>query len=410
LAEQARSESILRNPSPTDEHDDDDTSQASPAAFDDDEEGVFLDPDVYARSRDLLGADGSLRLFDAGGRRGSTTSSSRPTTEYGYDDTKEGRRRNVMNDYLASFISPATIASPEEKGDDASMSDLLEALRKNQPTSSSSSTTTITTTTTTSNANAEELHRRVLAKEEGFLRQSELFRESLTDASKSLDAAEFRTGEAFRLRQQVAMTSLDQQMTEWLATLATQQPVLHPCPQCGCDLTPAELAHAAAHASHSTDASARICRVCLSEQIARDTRAATRTSTFSTGVSPPWQASYHPKGRRPPTAAAGRRSEYAGQRSARPSRIDNTSRIRKLLSDPSDHTEARSELPSRIDSTPKLRKLLSDPSDPSEARSELPSPLAAPEKEAEEWEEIEDPDTGEIFYWNANTDEMKWEK
>jgi hypothetical protein len=368
------------------------TSSATTTVLPDDDEegGIFLDPDNYTRAREFLGADGSLRLdapLDNAGRSNNAAGEGTRIHQTNSDDGS--RRRKVLHNYLESFASsPSATASSSSLspatpggGADASLNDLLEALRK-QPTM---------TTDKASNA-SEELHRQVLAKEEGFLRSSEIFRASLLDASKSLEAAEFRTGEAFRQRQQDAREALDAQLAEFATTLAQQPTPLHPCQSCGTELTVAERAHAVKSlASGGQSAAPHICRVCLSEQIARETRTATRTSTFSPAPPPLVRRSpSYPSSRRPtsPNHTAAGRATNVHRPPARTPRIDNTPRIRKLMDDP---TSDRLQ----------------------EAPSSKPSPLVPEtEKETEEeaWEKIEDPDTGEMFYWNAHTDEMKWEE
>jgi hypothetical protein len=353
----------------------------------DEEGGIFLDPENYARAREFLGPDGSLRLdspLDDAGRSNAAGEG----TSINQTNDDGSRRRKVLHNYLESFASSPSATttsslSPATPGGDAgaSLNDLLEALRK-QPTM----------TTDKANNSSEELHRQVLAKEEGFLRSSEIFRASLLDASKSLEAAEFRTGEAFRQRQTRAREALDAQLAEFATTLAQQPTPLHPCQSCGTELTAAERAHAVKSLAKQTggqSAAPHICRVCLSEQIARETRAATRTSTFSPAPPPLVRRSpSYPSSRRSTNHTASGRATNVHRSPARPPRVDNTPRIRKLMDDPT--SDRLQEAPSSVPS--------------------LLVPETEKETEEEEWEKIEDPDTGEIFYWNAHTDEMKWEE
>ena len=386
---------------------------------DEDEDGIFLDPEVYARSRELLGPDGSLRLSNNDNNppsqswEGQSSSFSTPASVAGVDPT----RKAVMNDFLQSFSSQSGSSFPptptQRQGQpDATMDDLLQAMKAQQLKLETNSTTTL--------AEEEELHRRVLAEEEGFQQQSQLFRESLTDASKSAQASELRHGQAFRRRQEAARQSLEAELAAFEAELA-QRHVEHPCQKCGCELTQDEIQHAAA-----TGAPA-VCRICLSEDIYRTSKLGDKKQTRvpnnvmypSKYASPQSNARYASSeaSARPvprPLAAPQEPSVAASQRPA--SRIPaTTQQQRPQRPDQSASTPYR-ERPSVEQGSSSarpsaLQQFIQEQQSQSAAGTEKSSNQkedATQNNENQEWEKMEDPDTGETFYWNTRTNEMRY--
>eukprot|EP00978_Attheya_sp_CCMP212_P019331 scaffold54022_cov49-Attheya_sp.AAC.4 len=178
-------------------------SEASPSASTSgvsmEEDGVFLDPELYTRTRDLLNPDGSLNLSGDAGTYG------RQQQRMGDNDPD----REAYDTLTEQIIVPNP-RIPDESADESLMDNvadmerlLKENARRHQASSQQPST-----------AESEELHRRVFENEEGFLKQSEAFKESLSNGKDGREATAQKRAEEYRRRQQEAVRILEEQLKE----------------------------------------------------------------------------------------------------------------------------------------------------------------------------------------------------
>ena len=392
-------------------------------------EGVFLDPDVYANSRDLLGPDGSLNLISTSSPNNNNNNNNNniARSSGGATAPKRDPRKVIAGNFLESFVRPprstvtTTRTSSSGGGGGTSMGDLLDAMQKRRRQLESSDDT----------EGSEELHRQVLASEEGFQQQSKLFRESLVNSSKSIEAAEFRNGETFRRRHEQAMVSLENQLSEFEASLNNIK-VENPCARCGCELTTDEMDHAK---KLQTEA---ICRICLSEDIYRKHKVNDRMSPPSY---PAKQYPSSPNSFRPTPYAFTYSQGYSQRHTSststgapgipeqtsqtqptsqsspeKSSPGPTTQRSRSNMKKPQNRNLQRTSKPVFSPGTSRRRPQRETSSaiptsygkaNSSDRRDSLP-----PSNEKfrrKEWVKVEDPDSGEIFYWNTETDEMEWD-
>lgn len=214
------------------------TINVSSTSEDNEDDGVFLDADMYTQAQEFLESDGSLRL------------------------TSDGKRAQVTNNILESFSSPSlpSPSSPRQqpKGKTSTVGDLMEAMRQQQQKLQK-------------NITSDDLHQQVMDDEVGFQKQSQVFRESLVDATKAFVASEIRNGEAFRQRQSRAQENLSRELEAFEANLLqnTERKVKNPCARCGCELGENELRQAP-----SSDGV--ICQICLGEEIYEKSKQAGR--------------------------------------------------------------------------------------------------------------------------------------
>ena len=191
-----------------------------------------------------------------------------------------------MGQFLGAFSQePQSPTSVTQRGGrkeaPATMADLLETLRLREEQQNEANTNA-------TQALAEDLHRRVLESEEGFRQQSQIFRESLTNTSKSIQASEFRNGGAFRRRHEQAVRKLEHALAEFEATYLTtssSSAPKNPCAKCGCELTAYEMANfpqsrkrqqQQQQQQYNGTASGVICSVCLGEEIFDESKLAAR--------------------------------------------------------------------------------------------------------------------------------------
>lgn len=166
----------------------------------DEPDGIYLVPDVYANSRSYMNPDGSLRF---------------PSDRQGEQDRSE---------FLESLLSPPDI-SPEinsrvnmgarKAQSPETIEDLILALQETQNQDASQLA-----------ERAEKLHQEVFENEQAYLKQSELFRKSLTNRTAALHATELRRSANYRRDQAIALRKLDNQMKEMedvLKQLAARQ-------------------------------------------------------------------------------------------------------------------------------------------------------------------------------------------
>lgn len=275
--------------------------------FDDDDDSLFLDPDVYVQSRERLNPDGSLSEettmnaavvddTDIGvwpddesvwsNRMDATTT----INNQRYRDALQNFLETVPNAPDSSIMGEAVSGIPENSiGDDPTLEDLWSVVRQQQqpPPRGGSPGQRMAFATS-----SEELHRQVFAQEGGFLENSAVFLESLTDATKADRAVAERRGRLYRERQQQAIAELEEQIAEFEATLL-QQPQQHAaeqagnehqhyCSQCHCFMSEDEFQAAAAAAAQVRTSAQNIssadllCRVCYKDVLVAKSKQAAR--------------------------------------------------------------------------------------------------------------------------------------
>jgi hypothetical protein len=197
------------------------------------EDGMYLDPDLYVKSSQWLNPDGSLNFPDDEER------------------LKPGQTGPDYQRILKAIVQPAP-NSPDSVapslGGIENMEDVWQALQQQAST---------TTNNPDHTATSEELHRQVFAEEQGYLNQSQIFREALTDSTKAAEAATLRHGQQFRQRQAEAIASLDEQIKEWEEGWEENYTQAQHCSKCECILAHDEIDMSRKHRG--------LCQVCYGE-------------------------------------------------------------------------------------------------------------------------------------------------
>ena len=350
---------------------------------DDNDMGVFLDADTYTHARDFLDADGSLRW------------------------SPEKRRQQTTDTFLQSFSQSPRQTRPPLSRTKASMGDLMEAMRQQRQKLDA-------------NFTSADLHQQILAEEEGFEKQSKVFRESLIDSTKALQASEIRSGEMFRQRQQKAMENLSREIDAFEATLLQNiTQAKHPCARCGCKLSEDELKHA-------PSVSEAICRICLSEEMNEKYKLAERSEERQQQASTryPSRFQYPNNGRfvsrQGPGGVQRRNSAPTRIQSAPVSRPNGEVQPKLLVTPPP--SRIQKDPPVRQPATPRsIRMPLRDNNNNNNKGrtppSQLPRTVASrgPKRSVgvrrpgnRKIVKMEDPDTGKPFLWNKETGDIEW--
>jgi len=346
---------------------------------DGDDDALFLDADLYVKARDRINSDGSIRQAD------------NEDEDIAIIDEKY---REVMQKYMetmASVESPDTLKQStsstdrNDGGGEPTMDDLWDLLRARGPNPTYDPVT------------AEELHRQVFAEEEGHLQQSKVFRDSLLDSSKANEAAAERRGRAFRERQEQVIKELDQQIKDFENTTMKKlrDPSRKHCSKCKCLLSQDELTAAQSRLNSSRD-SLLLCRVCYKDVLV----AASQKDSSR-------QAQTNPK--------AATSSQFRARRSMRPLRRgpgSNTENRREIQIQQQPQPSFSTRPTARAPPSPQIRPRLSTNTRvPLDATNKTSSSTQQPQKPKvpSPWLEVVDPDTKEVFYWNEETEEMRWE-
>ena len=308
---------------------------------DDEDDGFFLAPDLYERSRDLMSADGSLDLGLSAAESGAI------------DKNSPQDMKAILEGLLASSIleeetgvsdlhpynSNGNNNNDNNEEDDWDQVWAAIQKEKSKPFDASRS---------------EELHKQVFEDEQGFLEQSQSFRDGLTDPEVAKSATQERRSAKYRQRQAKAQAQLEQNMMEFEKVLKEQ---------------PADIVHGPETCSR--------CRCKLSE------------SDYDNNILPQlWMKQQNLT-----------------------SLCESCYMVLLKTSQNMEKRLPRKDAPS----VPKSNTNDSRPTSSSMATSSAPRVPARDAKEEEDteisssWEEVEDPDSGEVFYWNEETDEVRWE-
>ena len=407
--QQANGEKILNNYKYA-EYDDD-----SPALEQDEEndDALFLDPDLYVKSRERINPDGSIRQSD-----------NADDDDSHWDATIDQKYREVLQKYMETIpvvpdtFEDATAGSQSDAGvnrnrndakNEPTMDDLWNLLRQRGPHPYDAAT-------------AEELHRQVFAEEEGHLQQSPVFRESLLDGGKAEAAAAERRGRAFRQRQEETLRQLEREMEEFenttlptLPTLPSLQPApetttameknepkqqeqleqQQQCSKCRCLLSNKELSAARLRQRHE---SSFLCRVCYRQDVLlvaasrQNSRQLEPENSRSGRLSPnnDTTTTNNNNGSKIPAAV------WTNQLS-NSTLYRSSLHIRPPVSVPEPIATPPQQQPTTVQGTSNNAAAIS-----TTASRELPDDNSP-------WLAVVDPDTKEVFYWNEETGEMCWE-
>lgn len=392
------------------------------------DDSIFLDPDLYAQSRELLNPIGFMNPVDDNYDAAAVEST--------IDSKIDQRYREVMQNFIESLSSvpDSKDVHPEAseleqrmfpfKDKDPTMDDLWSAIKQSG----------INTAQHYSNpAASEELHRQVFAEEEGFIQNSPAFLEALTDSSKADQAAAERRGQLYRERQEKAIKALEQQIEEFESTILQQQKqdsgtAGQHCSQCYCLMSDDEVQAAAATKSASNSSHQLLCRVCYKDvliaeskkaanddEASRQQRARALMRTFrQTGTIPvkinPASISSRTKHMARKAAPLftkenesmpiqddtkrSRSSKVEAAKGQPPVSRQTTTSQQPFQQRPTRKTSTSSSLNPQVRIRPNVR---------SQPRSIVKKAVPKP------WVERIDPETGEVFYWNEKTQEMRWE-
>jgi hypothetical protein len=181
----------------------------------DDDDGFYLDPDIYARSRDLISVDASLDNMTTNNEIDA------PDLLSSADGRKAILERLLQSELQARNV-PSPASSPGDGYSDWNDAWTLIQQEMSKPFNASQ---------------ADELHRQVFEKEAGFLSQSEAFQQALSDP----EAAERVTTERWNARSKERQ---DRAREELLANMAKfEQELLEKerigsttCSRCRCPL------------------------------------------------------------------------------------------------------------------------------------------------------------------------------
>ena len=277
---------------------------------------------------------------------------------------------------------------------------------------------------------SEEIHRQIFANEVGFYNQSQLFLESLTNTTMAGKANVERRGRFFRTRQEQAIQSLQQQIEEFEALLLSQQQMNATnddvlCTQCQCRLSDDEINNPASIGGNNKE---RICRVCYMEQLVASSKRidvdrirpqydSTRHATYTMNTGSqiggiPINTRRYTTQKTTVDSEPTKQWSILNRNNSLPSRETINHESAKVSNEPYElsNTTSVSTFDGNINddsisyATIPLDELQQfDLSEGSDNVSDNNQNIIYP------WIEVMDPDTEEIFYWNEETEEMRWE-
>jgi len=447
-------------------------SESSPSAASSgvsmDEGGVFLDPELYTRTRDLLNPDGSLNLSGDAGTYG------RQQQRMGQNDPD----REAYDTLTEQIIVPNP-RIPDESADDDSLmdnvADMERLLKENARRQASQQPST---------AESEELHRRVFENEEGFLKQSEAFKESLSNGKDGREATAQKRADEYRHRQKESVRILEEQLKEIKENAPSRDEVpniptvptadidssesksnrnseppelstsnaIETCQSCECILRSDEVQHAR-DAFKSSGKEQLLCRVCHADQLQSKRPVSPPGGAYDNGMTNKGSSFYNSRDGRERSNARGPagRESFPGRQTTQ-NRVPPKTKIAPQSPNPPQSREIESlthrtqylerELKKekkRAETAERdvnsLRAVIrgledalnaalvtkyNDPNTKAEENFETPNvdhddssgtdeENVVMDANGDRWVQIVDPDTGDIFYLNEETNEMKWE-
>lgn len=365
----------------------------------DDGDAPFLEPEAYINFRNNLNVDGSL------------------SQQSSYDSLFNSNAKPLVNDRLdlpdSYFTTNITATS------DAS---LLEKIFESKPKSVDDVD--------------EDLHRQIMSGEEAFQKQSKEFQEFLQGetSEKAQEAAFMARQKLIADQQRNAIDRLENEMLEFQQNLDEKESKKDEktalCPECNLPLSQNEI---------DSGKKGRICQICLANKIASNSDVSFSQGRKENDTTKSAHKSYRNdslKLSRPFTRIASQGYEKKMSRSS----IENTSSASASLKTPSQKSDPSNVFPGK-DEVKNLRMRilalqqqlqkyrrnievlqrakLAEEEENTRLRqqiSQLEKGLLDSKNEKENendneasWVEVTDPDTGETFFWNEDTEEMKWE-
>ena len=334
---------------------------------DDDDDSVWLGEDDYTNFRSLLNPDGTIR-------------------PPGTSDTKK-----AMMLLQPNTLNPSVGPGESTFDNDVSLHDLFLA------------------TPPPPNSVDESLHEQIMREEQGFLKSSQAFSNFLGPDGDQF-ANEARGDRRTKYNQERSLKQqklLDRELQEVEASFRAPK-MQHPsCRRCGCDLSPLELSHS-------------ICTVCYGEELEASSDMAflekVPQSYNPRGNSNDWDDqvidddkygmnTVRPVGRG--QSVQGRGPNPQRPLVPRPMQMSDTSKGLNaeviVLQQQVKQYKRQCEIAER--EIIRLRNLVADLQDEVDgARVHVVS-----ETPTSPWTKVIDPDSGEEFFWNEETEEMKWE-
>lgn len=349
---------------------------------DDEDDAMYLNAELYINSRDRINPDGTIQ-------HSLEQSSDDDNIIYATIDKK-------YHDALQSYVE--TVPMAPESSEVASSS-------SNYGLPANPTINDLWNVVHHLNANpskykqrTEETHKAIFAQEEGHLQQTELFRQSLTDPSKADQAAVQRRGRRFRERQQKAIEALERQIQEFETTnnrMTDQKTKALHCSKCRCVLSEDELAAEESQRrqkGYSNSPRQILCRVCYTEVLVASNKLTEREAAMR-------QQQRARRLRRSMRRPTQQKRVVASRASSTGTASTTLNSV--LSSSSSSRRQPRQQQQRRpVVHSSKAAALPSKPGPAGASAAQVPS---------SPWVEVVDPDTKEVWYWNEDTEEMRWE-
>ncbi|CAB9522779.1 expressed unknown protein [Seminavis robusta] len=309
-------------------------------------EGFYLDPDIYERSRDLIRGDGSLALDD------DTNSNSQLQQNNNKDWNSVDGRKAILERLLQAELESGKVpqSNNDNENDKDDWNTLFSLIQSQQQQQSSYYNKT----------QAEQVHRQILEHETGFLNQSKSFQQALIDPKAAQAATVERRNTHYQQRQERASKQLLQNMAEFERQLMQKERATTYCSRCQCQLADEDYDIAPQLWMRQRNLTA-LCQTC-----------------------------------------------YKGLQTLMVKRLQQKPQPNRRSGPSASTTAARSVANSNNRPTQQSAAA---------AKQRRRGPIIkAPSKSAEEatttssaWTPMEDPDSGELFYSNQDTGEVRWE-
>jgi hypothetical protein len=259
---------------------------------------------------------------------------------------------------------------------------------------------------------SEELHKQVFENEQGYLEQSETFRKSLTNPDEAEKATMQRRSARYRQRQSKAIEKLNQQLEDFEHVWAQKErPKPAKCSRCACKLSDDDFDIVPQFWMRKQNFT-NLCESCykvlidMSRNIDKtkpqsETQAPESRSTMASSST---RTSSRPNPRDSRTAfRTGNTKDFSFQRQrnipdarAQNGRVAGSSRPDRPSPPGGPYQDS--------DTTSKSQQNWASSPSTASPRDELEE-----DNESDSWEQMVDPDTGEIFYLNPETGEFSYD-
>lgn len=173
----------------------------SPDDEDDNSDAVFLDEESYMNFRNFLNIDGSLNLQQGNGKNRKNGGKAAAPSQF---------RSQIFGSLLNNPEIAEEYSNTNTKHTDLTMEDVIatvNAASNNQLDAEAR------------NASSEALYHQIFAQESGYLNQSDLFKQAMTNKTAAAEASALRRSARYRKEQEKEMQKLDAQIQEMEALL-----------------------------------------------------------------------------------------------------------------------------------------------------------------------------------------------